>query len=156
VSRWPEGPAVAEVLAAHVRERYANDVDLVAYYGSWAWGTATAESDVDIFYVPADGRDPPLAHSLLVGGRLVDSWPLPWPKLRGFADGTARGWAFAPAVVAYARPVYARSDEAVDHLNRLKALVIELQQAAAAPLMHRRATSGRREGGRTAPPGDAR
>jgi Nucleotidyltransferase domain len=111
----PEGPAVAEVLAAHVRERCPNDVDLVAYYGSSARGTATAESDLDIFYVPAEGRDPPLAHSLLVGGRLVDFWPLPWPKLRGFADGTARGWAFAPAVVADARPLYARSDEAVDH-----------------------------------------
>ena len=135
----PEGPAVAEVLAAHVRERYPDDVDLVAYYGSWARGTATAESDIDIFYVPAEGRDPPLAQSLLVGGRLVDFWPLPWPKLRGFADGTARGWAFAPAVVADARPVYARSDEAVDHLDRLKALVIELQQAAAAPRMLERA-----------------
>jgi hypothetical protein len=42
-------------------------------------------------------------------------------------------------VVADARPVYARSDEALDHLHRLKAQVIELQQAAAAPRMLERA-----------------
>lgn len=40
---------VADTLVKHIKSHFAKDVAIIAYYGSYAQGTATKRSDLDFF-----------------------------------------------------------------------------------------------------------
>lgn len=130
---------VADTLVSHAVEYYGQEIDLIGYYGSYAQGSATAYSDLDIFYVPVDGQDPPVGRTFLLEGRLFDFWAIRWETLAGFASGQLRGWALAPALVYYTQTLYTRSPEQAARLDRLKRRIDELRQPAARPAMIGRA-----------------
>jgi predicted nucleotidyltransferase len=44
---------VAETLVNHIRSKCPDDIAIIAYYGSFANGTATKRSDLDFFFIPA-------------------------------------------------------------------------------------------------------
>jgi predicted nucleotidyltransferase len=130
---------VANLLVAHATRHHATEIDLIGYYGSRARGDARPNSDLDLFYVPAESSDPPLARTFLLNGVLFDFWKIPWDRLEAFATGRARGWSFAPGIVRDAIVLHARSPESGTRLERLKQLVAELQTPAAFPGMLQRA-----------------
>ncbi|NMB24486.1 MAG: hypothetical protein GX986_03040 [Firmicutes bacterium] len=127
--------AVADLLVSKVRSCYGDDVDLVAYYGSYSQGTATSGSDLDMFYVPVEGKNPPVGRTVLIEGILFDFWPIPWSTLEGFTTGRLRGWSMAPALVYHAKVIYKRSSEAEARLDTLKQTIIDLQKPEARPQM---------------------
>jgi predicted nucleotidyltransferase len=137
--------AVADLLIARAVNRYPDEIDLVAYYGSYAQGKAQAGSDLDIFYVPAESANPPVSRTVAIAGIMFDFWPIKWDVLEGMATGTIRGWALAPSLVYHAKALYRRSAQAVARLAALKQKVVELQQPAARPLMIGRALRAFRE-----------
>lgn len=130
---------VADLLVTHAVEKHSADVDLIAYYGSQARGDARPDSDLDLFYTPVEGKHPPIGRTFLLGGLLFDFWELTWETLEGFATGDIRGWAFAPALVRQATPLYVRTSEQADRLARLQSLSRELEKAEHRSSMQKRA-----------------
>lgn len=47
---------VAQALIDHVEKEYSDEIAIIAYYGSYAQGTATRRSDLDFFFIPATGK----------------------------------------------------------------------------------------------------
>lgn len=130
---------VADILIIHAVASHGDELDLIGYYGSYAQGAATARSDLDIFYIPREGQNPPVNRCILVGGLLFDFWPITWETMAGFATGRLRGWACMPSLVYYAQVLWSRSEEATARLEDLKQQVVSLQQPEARPEMVRRA-----------------
>jgi len=130
---------VADLLVSYAVGSYGEEIDLIGYYGSYAQGVATDESDLDIFYIPADGKHPPVSHTVLIAGILFDFWPITWETMEGFASGRIRGWAYAPALVHHAKVLYSRADAAAVRLAGLQQHIVDLQQPAARPHMVQRA-----------------
>ena len=130
---------VADLLVKHAVEKHGPDVDLIAYYGSQARGDAGPDSDLDLFYTPAEGRHPPIGRTFLLGGLLFDFWELRWETLEGFATGEIRGWAFAPALVRQATPLYARTSQQADRLAKLQSRSRGLENAEYRSSMQERA-----------------
>ncbi len=126
---------VADLLIAHALEHHPAAIDLVGYYGSYAQGVARPTSDLDIFYVPSEGTNPPVGRTVLVAGVLFDFWGISWNTLADFATGQKRGWAFAPAIVHHAQLLYTRTPDQATRFRQLQQQVLDLQTQQARPQM---------------------
>ena len=131
--------AVGDLLVSHAVKAHGEEVDLIGYYGSRAQGTARPDSDLDIFYIPAEGTNPPIGRTFLLDGRLFDFWAITWETMGRFATGEARGWAFAPALVYYVKILHVRSEAQASRLEALRKRILHMQGAQARPEMIRRA-----------------
>jgi len=116
---------VAELLVDNAVGKYGQDIDIIACYGSYARDEARDDSDLDVFYIPANGESPPVGRTFLIDEILIDFWPIKWRTMEAFATGDVRGWTFAPALVHHSKILYSRSDEQTHHLNGLKQKILD-------------------------------
>jgi hypothetical protein len=118
---------IANALVAHVQQAYVQNIAIVAYYGSYATGVASDRSDLDLYYIPDDGKADALYRSFVVDGRAFEFWPVSWEFAEKIASGKHR-WAVAPSILMNARVLYSRSDADVARFDALKAKIVSLQQ----------------------------
>lgn len=118
---------VADLLVSNAVEKCGDEIDIIGYYGSYAQGTATERSDLDIFYIPADGKNPPVGRTVLIDGLLFDFWAIDWETMKGFATGHIRGWSLAPSLVYYTKILYSRSSVQNERFSQLKQIIDDLR-----------------------------
>lgn len=76
---------IAGAWLERVKAHYADDVAIVAYYGSYARGSQKPHSDLDLFFIPAGPRGYEAASCALVEGLTFDFWPLSWERAERMA-----------------------------------------------------------------------
>lgn len=117
---------VAAQFVEHVKKTYADDVALIAYYGSYARGTASATSDLDVYYIPDDGKAQDLYRSFVFNDLPFEFWPVSWEFAEKIASGR-HSWSVAPAMLWDAQMLYVRSDTDLSRFNALKTGIADLQ-----------------------------
>lgn len=129
---------VAAVFVDHAIKAHGDEVGIIAYYGSYALGVASPTSDLDLIYIPDDGKATTLAACFILDDICFDFFPISWARAEGFATGRT-GWAVGPALIANAQVLYARAEADLDRFNRLKAKLADLQKPEQKPQMVQRA-----------------
>ena len=120
---------VAEILVSHAKNVHGNEIGIIAYYGSHAKGTATPTSDLDIYYVPDDGKAESLSTTFILDDLPYDFWGPPWRMLEEIANARSRRpWAVSASMIADTKVLYARSQADLDRFNALKERIQELMQ----------------------------
>lgn len=138
--------AVAEMLVAHGRRFYGDEVGVVVYYGSYARGTASPTSDLDLYFVPDSGRGHSLGTQFVLDGRPYDFWPVSWAMIEEIAQGRGeRPWSVAAALVGQARLLYARSAADRARFEQAQADLAGLLGVEKRPFMLQRALTAFKE-----------
>lgn len=118
---------VADILIQHALETHGSDIAIIAYYGSWAKGTATANSDLDICFIPANDQALALSSTFVIDGRPFDFWPVSWEFAEALASARShRPWAVSASLIADAKILYARSTADRQRFAGLQARIQDL------------------------------
>jgi hypothetical protein len=118
---------IADILISHALQVHGNEIALIVYCGSYALGTATSTSDLDIYYVSDDGKAESLSTTFIIGDLPYDFECMPWTVLENIANAKARNpWAVSASQVADAKVLYYRSNADLERFNTLKARIAEL------------------------------
>lgn len=57
---------IADILVSHAKKVHSDDIGIIVFYGSHAKGTATPTSDLDIYYVPDEGKGRSLSTTFIL------------------------------------------------------------------------------------------
>jgi hypothetical protein len=121
---------IADILVSHAVRVHGNDIALIVYHGSYARGTATSTSDLDIYYVPDEGKEESLSTTFVIGDLPYDFECMPWKDLEDIANAKSRNpWVVSASQVADAKVLYCRSDADLEHFNALKTRIAELTRS---------------------------
>lgn len=114
--------AIADILVEHAVQTYGDEIAIIAYYGSYAKGTASPTSDLDIFYIPEPGKARALSSQFVIEGRPYDFWPVSWALAEEIADATTtRPWVLAASLLIDAKVLYQRSTADLERFRALQA-----------------------------------
>jgi hypothetical protein len=131
---------IAQILVSHAKKVHGGEIGIIAYYGSHAKGTATRTSDLDIYYVPDDGKAGSLSCTFILDSLPYDFWGPPWHMLEEITNARSRRpWAVSASLVADTKVLYSRSQADLDRFNALKARIQELTQPESRGYMVERA-----------------
>jgi hypothetical protein len=107
---------IADVLVNHVKAKYADDIAIVAYYGSYALGTANARSDLDFFFIPDTPEGYRASLQFIIDGIGFDFWPIGWER----AERIATLVESLTTVIADCRLLYVRSEADLNRFMKLR------------------------------------
>jgi hypothetical protein len=121
---------IADILISHAVRVHGAEIALIVYHGSYASGTATSTSDLDIYFVPDDGKAESLSTTFVIGDLPFEFECMPWKVLEDIANAKARHpWAVSASMIADAKVLFYRSDADLERFNALKARIAELARS---------------------------
>jgi len=136
----PDVFKIAEILVSHAVRAHKDEVAIIAYCGSYAKGTASPTSDLDVYYIPDEGKAKSLSSQFIIDGLPYDFWAVPWKFAEDIANARSRRpWAVAASLIADTKVLYHRSQEDLDRFNALKARIKELTRPESRKIMVERA-----------------
>lgn len=115
---------VSNKIIEHVRLHYAEDIAIIAYYGSYAQGTATSRSDLDFFFIPATMKGYEASIQFIVDEISFDFWPISWERaerMASFNDSKT-------TIIADSKLLYVRSDEDEARFLKLRDTISDFQK----------------------------
>lgn len=122
---------IADILVEHAAQAHAGEIAIIAYYGSHAKGLASATSDLDLFYIPDEGKAGALCSQFVIGGLPYDFWPISWRFAEEIASAAStRPWGVAASLIADAKVLFHRSDADLARFEALQRRILELTQPA--------------------------
>jgi hypothetical protein len=131
---------VAEVLRNHAMRAHKDEIAIIAYYGSYAKGQASPTSDLDIFYIPDEGKARTLSSQFIIDDLPYDLWPISWTFAEAIANAkSGRPWAVSASLIADAKVLHHRSQQDLDRFHGLQARIAELTRPESHKYMVERA-----------------
>lgn len=134
----PDVFQIANTFVSHAIKTHGADIGIIAYYGSYALGNASASSDLDLIFIPDEGKAQSLFACFILNGISFDFFPISWQRAERLANGV-NGWAVGPSLIAQAKPLYVRSEADRQRFEALQARIVELQSPACKNEMVQRA-----------------
>jgi predicted nucleotidyltransferase len=113
---------VAETLVNHIKANCPHDIAIIAYYGSYAQGTATKRSDLDFFFIPATSNGYGESIQFVLNNISFDFWPIGWER----AERMAAFQEPNTSIIADCKILYARSDDDLARFNKLRDKIAEM------------------------------
>lgn len=113
---------VAHTIVRHIQTHYSNDIAIVAYYGSYAQGTATQRSDLDFFFIPATSRGYEVSLQFVLNDISFDFWPISWER----AERMATFEEAKTSIIAECKLLYVRSEEDRDRFVQLRDKIADM------------------------------
>jgi hypothetical protein len=127
---------IADILVSHAKQAHKDEIAIIAYYGSYAQGVASSTSDLDIFYIPDDGKAGALCSQFIIDDLPYDFWPVSWELAESIANANSeRPWAVSASLIADAQVLYYRSPRDSERFNALQARIAELTRPESRELM---------------------
>ncbi|GAA3413112.1 kanamycin nucleotidyltransferase C-terminal domain-containing protein [Paenibacillus hodogayensis] len=115
---------VSETIVNHIRSAYPEDIAIVAYYGSYAQGTATKRSDLDFFFIPATSNGYRASVQFIIDDIGFDFWPISWERAERMASFKEP----QTTIIADCKLLYVRSDEDCERFMKLRNTISTLQE----------------------------
>lgn len=136
----PDVFEIANIFVKHALRAHPGEIALIAYYGSYAKGTASPTSDLDLFYIADAGKARSLSSQFVIDGLPYDFWPISWAFAKSIANADAgRPWAVAASLIADAHVLYHRAPEDLARFEGLQARIEALTEQDQRPLMVKKA-----------------
>ncbi|WP_379146791.1 kanamycin nucleotidyltransferase C-terminal domain-containing protein [Paenibacillus sp. sgz500992] len=114
---------VAKTLVHQIEKVYSEDIALVAYYGSYAQGTATKRSDLDFFFIPATPEGYGASIQFIIDDISFDFWPISWERAASMASFEE----FKTSIIADCKLLYVRSEEDRERFMKLREPISSMQ-----------------------------
>src|SRR5690554_3951022 len=101
-----------------------NDIAIIAYYGSYAQGTATKRSDLDFFFIPATPEGYRMSIQFVLHDISFDFWPIDWERaerMASFEDSFT-------TIIADCQLLYVRSKADYTRIMKLRDQISEMHE----------------------------
>jgi hypothetical protein len=128
----PDVFAIAQIFIDHIKAACPDDVCIVAAYGSYLHGNPSPTSDLDLYYIPEDGKGETLYRSFVAFDLPFEFWGVSWAFAEKIAAGQHR-WSIAPSIIVNTRVLHARSDADLQRYRALQGRIEQLQHPASKP-----------------------
>ncbi len=127
---------IAQILVSHAVQAHKDEIAIIAYYGSYAKGCASPTSDLDIFYIPDEGKARTLCSQFIIDDLPYDFWPVSWAMAEGIANAEGkRPWAVSASLIADARVLHHRSQQDLERFNALQTRIAALTRPESRKVM---------------------
>lgn len=113
---------LADILVKHIQTKYAQDIAIVAYYGSYARGDHHEKSDLDFFFIPDNNKNIRPSITFIIDDIGYDFWPISWERATRMASLEDN----KTSVIADAKILYHRSQEDLKRFQTLQQKPAEL------------------------------